>query len=124
MLGNAEHVVDPASPNEERVGEAIEIAQRCRRLGFAVFGEPDDETFGAPADGAGHMQVGAGKRSSGVNEVCQRRKVVFGSVNGPFERLRIGLADAQSVLPTLGQRCGEIAAEIEERVLRPRQPFV
>ena len=65
MFGLAKRVIDPACPDEECIGEPVEIPQRIRRNAFAFLEERDDEALGATADRARDVKLRARRRTAG-----------------------------------------------------------
>ena len=70
-LGDALLPVLPARDGEEDVGEPVQVAHHfgADRL---LAGEGDDQALGAPADGAGDVEVGGAGRAAGEDEVLER----------------------------------------------------
>ena len=64
MLRNTECVVDPARPNEERVGEPIEKAQRFA-TGLVFVEKRDQKALGAAADRSREVERRAGSDPPG-----------------------------------------------------------
>src|ERR1700680_4091883 len=123
MFGSAEGVIDPARPNEERVGEAVHVDERLGLDGFA-FGEGEQEALGAARDRARLMAKPSGIRAAGMDEVVERRQILLAAVDRAFERARVLGGDARHPFPTIFGKRREIGPKIEEDVLRPGEPLV
>ena len=113
MLGNAQRVVNPTSPDEERVGKTVEKYQRILRTGLFAVEQRHGATFGAAADRAREMKLRAGNRPAGMNEVCQGRKVALRIVDRAFERGGIGLTHGRGAVFAMRRSCGKLAAEVK-----------
>src|SRR5262249_14851546 len=123
LPGHPEHVVRTlvvgiTGGDEQEVGQAIDVFDDRRRDGLAgLAGELDDQAFGAPADGAGEVQVGGRSGAARQHERGERGHLLVEAVDLLLQPRHLGIADAQPLMP--GQ--AEIGAEIEQVVLNARQ---
>ena len=114
-----EHRVDPARPDEERVGEAVHVAHHFVGDGFVVA-ERHEEPFDATRDGARLVEERARVGTAGEDEVRERLEVALARIDRPLERFGVGGPDQRHAVPAIRGERREIAAEVEERILRPR----
>ena len=85
VSANAGAAVDHARQHEEQIGEPVEY-RTMQRVGRRL--ERDHAALGAAADGARHMQRGAGRRAAGQNKPGQRRQLGFEPIDERLEPRR------------------------------------
>src|SRR5579862_3870679 len=110
VLGNLQRVVDPSRPYEECVGKPIEIDKPVRNCGFFLIDQSYEQSLCTAANRARKVQLRAGDRTAGVDEIRQCRKLGLRNVHRAFERVRVGGPDRRCLIAAVfGQRC-ELAA--------------
>ena len=87
-------LIDRAGQHEQQIAQPIQVNQhgarpRIRRL----FGELDDQAFGAPADRACQMEIGGRRHAAGQDELSQRLELGVEPVDRAFEMLDVSLGD-------------------------------
>jgi len=85
--------VDIPGKNETKVGKTVEIAENLR-IDLFEPGQGYAVAFRASSHGASQMQMGAGRRAAGQNELFQRRKAVP-------QRINFALQPADFFIPEL-----------------------
>ena len=71
-FSGAKRVIRPTAPDKKGVAETVEIADGFFRDAFGAS-EPNEETFGATADGAADVEIGIEAAAAGQDEGKQRR---------------------------------------------------
>lgn len=110
-------VVEVAREDEEVVAEAVEVAEH-EVVDFLLCVEAEYHSFGAAADGAGQVGVGAEGGAAGQHEGAGRRGGGVESVDPALALGDVGLGEAEEPGGGLGRGVGgQVGAYVEQDVL-------
>ncbi len=101
-------MVDPARPDEERVGQAVHIAHDVGRDRF-LFSQGDEQPFGTARDRARYVQERAGLRAAGKNE---RRQRLEARARRDRSRVRVPRVGADTSGMPSQRSCGKVASSL------------
>ena len=85
----------PAAPDEERVAEAVQVLRPRRDRPRLARASSHVSALGAPADGAGHVEIGVEAAAAGEHERAQRRELVLAGVDLCLEEVDLGRGHAR-----------------------------
>jgi A/G-specific adenine glycosylase len=116
-------MVDDAREHEQQIGQPVHILDQDR---VRQRRERDDPALRAPADGARHMQRGAGRRTTGEDEPPERRQLRLQAVDQGLQPFDVGIRQRRldHALRDPLARIRELRSEREQVLLNANERVV